>query len=69
MRRKTQIGGIPTTELLKIGMRYWEDYSTQMYIEWVVRRRGRVYFAVGLLTGTVLELFVLCLIAILTQQQ
>ena len=60
--------GMSVIELVKIGMRFWEDNEAKMYIEWVVHNRGKKYFLAGVLTGAILSLFVLCLIAILRQR-
>ena len=65
---RDKVTGMTYTDLIRVGMRYWKDAETQAYISWVVRNSGKKYFTAGMFAGSILTLFLLCLVAILLPQ-
>ena len=65
---RDKVTGMTYTDLIRVGMRYWKDAETQAYISWVVRNHGKEYFTAGMFAGSILTLFLLCLVAILLPQ-
>lgn len=55
------------TELIRFGMKYWEDPLAQEYFNMCVSQKAPRYFLNGFIAGTGSTIFVLSLILLLSQ--